>query len=76
MRGLQHGAAVIFREHGFRGFFSGLVPTTARQSVNAAVKFTSYSKFKELAEARLPEGEKLGAPGTFGVGSLTGLCSV
>ncbi|MCJ1376372.1 hypothetical protein MMC20_007614 [Loxospora ochrophaea] len=76
MRGFLHGVSVIARERGIRGIFTGLVPTTARQSVNAAVKFGSYNKFKEIAQSYMAPGQELGIARTFGVGVLTGICSV
>lgn len=67
---------LIARERGFRGFFQGLVPTTARQAANSAVRFSSYNFLKQAAESYTAPGEKLGALGTFAMGGLAGLVTV
>lgn len=77
MRGFLHGASVIAREKGIRGFFQGLVPTTARQAANSATRFGSYTFIKQLVqEYYLGPNEKVGAATTFGIGALAGLVTV
>ncbi|CAK7230147.1 hypothetical protein SBRCBS47491_007487 [Sporothrix bragantina] len=76
MRGFLHAVPIIARERGLRGFFQGFVPTTARQAANSAVRFSSYTFFKQLAESYTAPGEKLGAVGTFSMGALAGLVTV
>jgi solute carrier family 25 (mitochondrial citrate transporter), member 1 len=76
MRGFIHAVPIIARERGVRGFFQGLVPTTARQAANSATRFGSYTFLKQIAESYTAPGEKLGAVGTFAMGGLAGLITV
>nr|OQO31951.1 hypothetical protein B0A51_00292 [Rachicladosporium sp. CCFEE 5018] len=76
MNGFLHGSGVIFREQGVRGFFKGFVPTTARQAANSAVRFSSYTSLKQLAQSYVAPGEKLGALSTFGIGGMAGVITV
>lgn len=76
MRGFLHGSGIIAREKGIRGFFQGFVPTTARQAANSAVRFSSYTALKQLAQSYVAPGEKLGAVSTFGLGGLAGVITV
>jgi len=76
MRGFLHAVPTIARERGIRGFFQGFVPTTARQAANSAVRFSSYTFLKQLAESYTAPGEKLGTAGTFAMGGLAGLITV
>lgn len=76
MRGFLHGTGVIYREKGLRGFFQGLVPTTARQAANSAVRFSSYTSLKQLAQSYASPGEKIGVLGTFGLGAAAGTITV
>ncbi|KAI9735752.1 MAG: hypothetical protein M1818_006360 [Claussenomyces sp. TS43310] len=76
MNGFVGAVVTIARTQGIRGFFNAVVPTMLRQSSNAAVKFGSYTKLKEAAQARLGRGEELGVATTTFIGSLTGVCSV
>ncbi|KIH93352.1 solute carrier family 25 (mitochondrial citrate transporter), member 1 [Sporothrix schenckii 1099-18] len=76
LRGFLHAVPIIARERGLRGFFQGFVPTTARQAANSAVRFSSYTFFKQLAESYTAPGEKLGTVGTFSMGALAGLVTV
>ncbi|KAF7191713.1 putative mitochondrial carrier C19G12.05 [Pseudocercospora fuligena] len=76
MRGFVHGSALIAREQGIRGFFKGFVPTTARQAANSAVRFSSYTSLKQLAQSYTSPGEKLGTLSTFGIGAVAGTITV
>ncbi|PPJ55600.1 hypothetical protein CBER1_03719 [Cercospora berteroae] len=76
MRGFLHGSGMIFREQGVRGFFKGFVPTTARQAANSAVRFSSYTSLKQLAQSYVAPGEKLGTISTFGIGAVAGTITV
>jgi len=76
MRGFLHAVPTIARERGIRGFFQGFVPTTARQAANSAVRFSSYTFLKQLAESYTAPGEKLGTVGTFAMGGLAGFITV
>ena len=76
MRGFLHGSGVIFREQGIRGFFKGFVPTTARQAANSAVRFSSYTWLRQMAQSYVGPGEKLGSLGTFGIGAMAGTITV
>jgi solute carrier family 25 citrate transporter 1 len=76
MRGFLHAVPLIARERGLRGFFQGFVPTTARQAANSAVRFSSYTFLKQLAESYTAPGEKLGTLSTFGIGGVAGFITV
>lgn len=76
MRGFLHGTRLIAQEQGIRGFFKGFLPTTARQAANSAVRFSSYTSLKQLAQSYVAPGEKLGAVSTFGLGGLAGIITV
>lgn len=76
MRGFLHGSRLIAQEQGIRGFFKGFLPTTARQAANSAVRFSSYTSLKQLAQSYVAPGEKLGAVSTFGLGGLAGIITV
>jgi solute carrier family 25 (mitochondrial citrate transporter), member 1 len=76
MKGFIHGSGVIFREQGVRGFFKGFVPTTARQAANSAVRFSSYTWLRQMAQSYVAPGEKLGTLGTFAIGGIAGTITV
>ena len=76
MQGFVHGSGVIWREQGLRGFFKGFVPTTARQAANSAVRFSSYTWLRQIAQSYVAPGEKLGALGTFAIGGMAGTITV
>lgn len=76
MNGFLHGSAVIAREQGVRGFFKGFVPTTARQAANSAVRFSTYTWLKQMAESYTSPGERLGTLSTFGLGAVAGAVTV
>lgn len=76
MRGFLHGTKIIAQEKGIRGFFQGFLPTTARQAANSAVRFSSYTALKQMAQSYVAPGEKLGAASTFGLGGLAGVITV
>ncbi|KAK5093269.1 hypothetical protein LTR70_004985 [Exophiala xenobiotica] len=76
MNGFLHGSALIAREQGVRGFFKGFVPTTARQAANSAVRFSTYTWLKQMAESYTSPGERLGTVSTFGLGAIAGAVTV
>ena len=76
MRGFLHGSAIIARERGIRGFFQGFVPTTARQAMNSATRFGSYTMLKQAAQSYVAPGEKLPGLTTFGLGAVAGVITV
>lgn len=76
MRGFLHGSKIIAQEKGIRGFFQGFVPTTARQAANSAVRFSSYTTLRQMAQAYVAPGEKLGAISTFLIGGTAGVITV
>jgi len=76
MKGFIHGSGVIWREKGIRGFFQGFVPTTARQAANSAVRFSSYTSMKQMAQSYVAPGEKLGTISTFALGAAAGTITV
>lgn len=76
MNGFLHGSYVIARTKGIRGFFQGLVPTTARQAANSATRFGSYTTLKQIAQSYTAPGERLNAVSTFGLGAMAGVITV
>ncbi|OCL14073.1 mitochondrial tricarboxylate transporter-like protein [Glonium stellatum] len=76
MRGFLHGSKIIAQEKGIRGFFQGFVPTTARQAANSAVRFSSYTSLRQIAQSYVAPGEKLGAISTFLIGGMAGVITV
>ncbi|GAB7337487.1 hypothetical protein MBLNU457_g2817t1 [Dothideomycetes sp. NU457] len=76
MNGFLSGTRIIAAEKGYRGFFQGLVPTTARQAANSAVRFSSYTTLRQFAQGYVAPGEKLGTISTFGIGGLAGVITV
>lgn len=76
MKGFIHGSGIIWREKGIRGFFQGFVPTTARQAANSAVRFSSYTSLKQMAQSYVAPGEKLGTISTFALGAAAGTITV
>jgi len=76
MHGFLHGSRMIWQEKGIRGFFQGFVPTTARQAANSAVRFSSYTSLRQMAQSYVAPGEKLGALSTFGLGGVAGIITV
>lgn len=76
MKGFLHGSSLIWKEQGVRGFFKGFVPTTARQAANSAVRFSSYTFLKQMAQSYVAPGEKLGSISTFAIGGVAGTITV
>jgi len=76
MNGFLSGTRIIAAEKGYRGFLQGLVPTTARQAANSAVRFSSYTTLRQFAQGYVAPGEKLGTISTFGIGGLAGVITV
>ncbi|CAG9939509.1 unnamed protein product [Clonostachys rosea f. rosea IK726] len=76
MRGFLHAVPIIARERGIAGFFQGFVPTTLRQSANSAVRFSTYTTLRQLAESWIAPGEKLGTISTFTIGGMAGTVTV
>ncbi|GAM43590.1 hypothetical protein TCE0_060f18523 [Talaromyces pinophilus] len=76
MRGFLHGSKIIWQERGIRGFLQGLVPTTARQAANSAVRFSSYTTIKQFVQGYAAPGEKLGVLSTFAIGGVAGIITV
>jgi solute carrier family 25 (mitochondrial citrate transporter), member 1 len=76
MRGFIQGSGMIAREKGIRGFFQGFVPTTARQAANSAVRFGTYTSFKQRVQTHFGPEKKLGSIATFGIGAVAGTITV
>jgi len=47
-RGLMHGVSCMIKENGIAGIYRGVVPTTLKQSCNQAVRFSVYTRLKDL----------------------------
>jgi solute carrier family 25 citrate transporter 1 len=74
-RGLIHGTTTIIKEEGISGVYRGLGPVVARQGANSAVRFSSYSYFKELFQ-RYHGSPALPSTYTFAAGALAGIVTV
>lgn len=72
-RSVTHGLQLLVREQGLRGIYTGLVPTTIKQSATSAVRMGSYNMLKEnFKYYQIP----LNGITTFGIGSLAGVITV
>lgn len=47
-----------------------------RQGANSAVRFSSYSTLKQLAQGNMTPGSQLPGWMTFGIGSMAGIITV
>lgn len=66
-------ARVLVAEHGIRGLYKGLLPTTVKQSATSAVRMGSYNMLKEL---RVKYGVRENALTTFLMGAIAGTITV
>lgn len=64
----------ILREQGPRGFFAAVVPTTLRQSSNAAVKFGVYNQLMKWAKQNAGNDQRVHPLVAVLIGSISGLC--
>ncbi|WOO76830.1 putative mitochondrial carrier [Vanrija pseudolonga] len=74
--GLVDGVRKIVAQEGWRGVYRGVGPVMLRQGANSAVRFSSYSTLKQLAQGNLPPGQQLPGWATFGIGSTAGVITV
>lgn len=74
--GMVDGVRKIVAEEGIGGLYRGLGPVMLRQGANSAVRFSSYSTIKQLAQGSLPPGSVLPGWMTFGIGSMAGVITV
>lgn len=72
-RSTVHAVQVIFREKGIRGFYQGLLATTAKQSATSAVRMGTYSALSEEWRAR---GMPASTAATFAIGTIAGIITV
>ena len=76
MRSMTQAITIITRERGFGDLMQGLVPTSAKQAANSAVRFTSYSKIRQMVQQGAPEGQKLDGKITVAIGGAAGAITV
>lgn len=74
--GMVDGVKKIVAEEGLSGIYRGVGPVMLRQGANSAVRFSSYSTLKQLAQGSMPAGEKMPGWMTFGIGSMAGVITV
>jgi solute carrier family 25 citrate transporter 1 len=74
--GMVDGVRKIVAEEGLGGLYRGVGPVMLRQGANSAVRFSSYSTIKQLAQGSLPPGSVLPGWMTFGIGSCAGIITV
>lgn len=75
-KNLFQGTALIVKEQGISGIYSGLFPVMLRQSANSAVRFSSYSSLKSLVQGSTRPGEQLPTAMTFLIGAAAGTITV
>ncbi|KGB79202.2 solute carrier family 25 (mitochondrial citrate transporter) member 1 [Cryptococcus deuterogattii R265] len=75
-KGLVHGVQTIIKEEGYRGVYRGVGPVMLRQGANSAVRFSSYSTLKQLAQGSAVPGEDMPGWMTFGIGATAGVITV
>ncbi|OXC57916.1 solute carrier family 25 (mitochondrial citrate transporter), member 1 [Cryptococcus neoformans MW-RSA852] len=75
-QGLVHGVQTIIKEEGYRGVYRGVGPVMLRQGANSAVRFSSYSTLKQLAQGSAVPGEDMPGWMTFGIGATAGVITV
>ncbi|ODN73968.1 hypothetical protein, variant [Cryptococcus amylolentus CBS 6039] len=75
-RGLVHGVQTIIKEEGYLGIYRGVGPVMLRQGANSAVRFSSYSTLKQLAQGSVVPGEDMPGWMTFGIGAAAGIVTV
>ncbi|KAI9634692.1 putative mitochondrial inner membrane citrate transporter [Dioszegia hungarica] len=74
--GMAHGIRTIVAEEGYRGLYRGVGPVILRQGANSAVRFSSYSTLKQLAQGSVVAGSQLPGWMTFGIGATAGVITV
>lgn len=74
-RGLVHGITVVVKEEGIGGVYRGLVPTIAKQMGNQSIRFSVYTKLKEVLNGGNPKAEVAGWK-MMGAGFSAGAVSV
>ncbi|CAD6566333.1 MAG: hypothetical protein TREMPRED_002485 [Tremellales sp. Tagirdzhanova-0007] len=74
--GFRHGVQTIIAEEGYRGIYRGVGPVILRQGANSAVRFSSYSTLKQLAQGEVSSGSQLPGWMTFGIGATAGVITV
>jgi len=75
-KGMAHGIRTIVAEEGYRGLYRGVGPVILRQGANSAVRFSSYSTLKQLAQGSVVAGSQLPGWMTFGIGATAGVITV
>jgi solute carrier family 25 citrate transporter 1 len=73
---LIHGTTTIIKEEGISGVYRGLGPVMARQGANSAVRFSSYSYFKDIFQRYHGPSQPLPSTYTFAAGALAGIVTV
>ncbi|ORX37237.1 putative mitochondrial inner membrane citrate transporter [Kockovaella imperatae] len=74
--GMSDAVRTIVREEGISGVYRGLGPVILRQGANSAVRFSSYSTLKQLAQGSVVPGSQLPGWMTFGIGATAGVITV
>ncbi|GFZ44987.1 LOW QUALITY PROTEIN: Uncharacterized mitochondrial carrier [Saitozyma sp. JCM 24511] len=75
-RGMSDAVRTIVKEEGYLGVYRGLGPVMLRQGANSAVRFSSYSTLKQLAQGSVVAGSQLPGWMTFGIGATAGVITV
>ncbi|KAK8858746.1 hypothetical protein IAR55_002975 [Kwoniella newhampshirensis] len=75
-KGMVHGIKTIIAEEGYRGVYRGVGPVMLRQGANSAVRFSSYSTLKQLAQGSVIPGGEMPGWMTFGIGATAGVITV
>nr|XP_018262175.1 solute carrier family 25 (mitochondrial citrate transporter), member 1 [Kwoniella dejecticola CBS 10117]OBR84333.1 solute carrier family 25 (mitochondrial citrate transporter), member 1 [Kwoniella dejecticola CBS 10117] len=75
-KGTSHAVSTIIKEEGWLGVYRGVGPVMLRQGANSAVRFSSYSTLKQLAQGSVVPGTQMPGWMTFGIGATAGVITV
>ncbi|ORY30546.1 putative mitochondrial inner membrane citrate transporter [Naematelia encephala] len=75
-KGMTHGVRTIIADEGWLGLYRGVGPVMLRQGANSAVRFSSYSTFKQLAQGSTMAGSQMPGWMTFMIGAMAGVVTV
>ncbi|OCF72761.1 solute carrier family 25 (mitochondrial citrate transporter), member 1 [Kwoniella mangroviensis CBS 8886] len=75
-KGTSHAVSTIIKEEGWLGIYRGVGPVMLRQGANSAVRFSSYSTLKQLAQGSVVPGTQMPGWMTFGIGATAGVITV
>lgn len=72
-KGLIDGVKYVVNKSGFKGLYSGLMPTIAKSASNQAIRFVVFSQYKAHVLKNTIEGQRLTSLQAMSGGILAGL---